>query len=147
MIRGAPVVICSKNPEADFALTSRFGSWAPEEGMATLPISISLDVPIDRQATWESHNSAPKPWTFFVRVGLGLGLLNSAVSFMRFKSSLTLPTLLEIAIVRQQFTVPLCEELNGAGFEVIHRTCNLDAAFGFKLPKHATLFPNVGNSQ
>jgi len=53
VIRGAPVVICSKNPEADFALTSRFEPWAPEEGMATLPISISLDVPIDRQATWE----------------------------------------------------------------------------------------------
>jgi hypothetical protein len=37
-------------------------------------------------------------------------------------------------IFRQQFTVPLREELNSARFEVIHRACNLDAAGGFKIP-------------
>jgi hypothetical protein len=52
-----------------------------------------------------------------------------------------------IGIFRQHFTVPLREELNNACFEVIHRACNLDAGRGFKLPKHSTLFPNVGNSQ
>jgi hypothetical protein len=40
----------------------------------------------------------------------------------------------EIAIYRQQFTVPLREELNSARFEVIHRACNLDAAGGFEIP-------------
>ena len=38
------------------------------------------------------------------------------------------------AIYRQQFTVPLREELNSARFEVIHRACNLDAAGGFEIP-------------
>jgi hypothetical protein len=56
-------------------------------------------------------------------------------------------TLFHGALFRQQFTVPLREELNSARFEVIHGACNLDAARGFKLPKHSTLFPNVGNSQ
>ena len=39
-----------------------------------------------------------------------------------------------IGIYRQQFTVPLREELNSARFEVIHRACNLDAAGGFEIP-------------
>jgi hypothetical protein len=53
----------------------------------------------------------------------------------------------EMGIFRQQFTVPLREELNSARFEVMYRACNLDAARGFKLQKHSALFPNVGNSQ
>ena len=62
-------------------------------------------------------------------------------------TTLILDVVGEMGIYRQQFTVPLHEELNSARFEVLHRACNLDAARGFKLPKHSTLFPNVGNSQ
>jgi len=59
----------------------------------------------------------------------------------------------DMAIFRQRFghnetskrRKPLGEELNGTRFEVVHRTCNLDAAPGFKLPKHSTLFPNAGD--
>jgi hypothetical protein len=40
----------------------------------------------------------------------------------------------EMGIYRQQFTVPLRQELNSARFEVIHRACNLDAGSGFKIP-------------
>ena len=52
-----------------------------------------------------------------------------------------------MAIFRQQFTVPLREELNGSRFEVVHRACNLYAAGGFEVPKHRAPLANVGDSQ
>jgi hypothetical protein len=51
------------------------------------------------------------------------------------------------AMLQQQFTVPLREELNGSRFEVVHRASNFYAAHGFKVAKHRALFPNVGDSQ
>src|SRR5690348_6015341 len=41
----------------------------------------------------------------------------------------------EMVIYRQQFTVPLPEELNDSRFEVVHRARNLDVARGFELPQ------------
>ena len=49
-------------------------------------------------------------------------------------TTLILDVVGEMGIYRQQFTVPLHEELNSARFEVIHRACNLDAAAGFEIP-------------